>query len=72
MKGRTLRTVTTMKETRRRWSHPEPADMRKLLEGGLEPRSADGLRRHLRCCLRCTLLAGKVAAAEGSGVEVFE
>ena len=44
--------------------------MRKLLEGGLEAKSATALRRHLRDCLDCALLAGRLAAIQGTDLEV--
>ena len=70
MKRKGFHTVVTHEETRRRWSHPDPADMKRLVAGDLEPKRASALRRHLRCCVGCSLLAGRVAAVEGA--EGFE
>ena len=69
MKGKRLRQVTAMETTRRLRKHPEPEDMSKLLAGGLEPKSARALRRHLRSCLGCALLAGRLAAIQGTDLE---
>jgi hypothetical protein len=69
MKGKNYRLVGTVKEERRRRRHPDPEDMRKLLAGGLEAKSAKALRRHLRDCLDCALLAGRLAAIQGTDLE---
>lgn len=69
MKGKNYRLVGTVKEERRRRHHPDPEDMRKLLAGGLEAKSATALRRHLRSCLDCALLAGRLAAVQGIDLE---
>src|SRR5262245_53430776 len=69
MKGKKIRLVTTTKTTRRRWSHADPDEMRKLLEDALTPRQATALRRHLRSCLDCALLAGRLAAIQGVDLE---
>ena len=37
--------------------------------GGLEAKSAAAVRRHLRSCLDCALLAGRLAAIQGIDVE---
>ena len=70
MKGKSFHTVATTATVRRPWSHADPADMRKLLDGKLEPKSATALRRHLRSCLDCALLAGRLAAIQGTDLEV--
>lgn len=70
MKGKSCHLVTTTQVVRRRRSHADPEDMRKLLAGALEPRSATALRRHLRSCLDCVLLAGRVAAIQGTDLEM--
>lgn len=69
MKGKNYRLVGAVKEERRRRRHPDPEDMRRLLAGALEPRSATALRRHLRDCLDCALLAGRLAAIQGTDLE---
>ena len=69
MKGKRLRIATTTETDRRRWHHADPADMRRLLEDALEPRQAKALRRHLRSCLDCALLAGRLAAIQGMDLE---
>lgn len=69
MKGKSYRLVETVKEEHRRTRHPDLEDMRKLLAGGLEAKSATALRRHLRSCLDCALLAGRVAAVQGTDLE---
>lgn len=69
MKGKSFHLATTTKSIRRRWRHADPEDMRKLLEGELEAKSAVALRRHLRSCLECALLAGRVAAVQGIDLE---
>lgn len=69
MKGKKIRLATTTEIIRRRWHHADPDDMRKLLEDALEPRQAKALRRHLRDCLDCALLAGRVAAIQGTDLE---
>jgi hypothetical protein len=69
MKGKNYRLVGMVKEERRRRRHPDPDDMRRLLAGALEPRSATVLRRHLRDCLDCALLAGRLAAIQGADLE---
>ena len=70
MKRKGFHLVGTTKTVRRRRDHPEPEDLRKLLADGLEPRSATALRRHLRDCLDCALLAGRLAAIQGTDLEV--
>ncbi len=70
MKGKGFHLVATTKTARRRWSHADPEDMRKLLADGLEAKSATALRRHLRDCLDCALLAGRLAAIQGTDLEV--
>jgi len=72
MKGKRPRIVTTREETRRRWQHAEPEEMRKLLDGRLEPKSARALQRHLAGCLKCTLVAGRLAGMRDPGLERFE
>lgn len=69
MKGKSFHLAATTKTASRRWSHPDPEDMRKLLAGGLVAKSARALRRHLRSCLDCALLAGRVAAVQGTDLE---
>jgi len=69
MKGKKIRLATTTETIRRRWHHADPDDMRKLLRNGLEPRQATALRRHLRTCLDCALLAGRLAAIQGADLE---
>ena len=69
MKGKSFHTVATTATIRQRWHHPDPADMGKLLDGKLEPKSARALRRHLRSCLDCALLAGRLAAIQGVDLE---
>jgi hypothetical protein len=69
MKGKKIRLVTGTTTARRRWHHADPEDMRKLLKGALEPRQAKALRRHLRDCLDCALLAGRLAAIQGADLE---
>jgi hypothetical protein len=69
MKGKSFHLVGTTKAVRRRWDHPDPEDLRKLLAGSLEPKSATALRRHLRSCLDCALLAGRLAAIQGTDLE---
>jgi hypothetical protein len=70
MKGRSFHLVTTMESVRRRRRHADPEDMRKLLAGLLEPKSATALRRHLRSCFDCALLAGRLAAIQGTDLEM--
>lgn len=70
MKGKKIRLATTTETVRRRWHHADPADMRKLLQNGLEPGQAKALRRHLRDCLDCALLAGRLAAIQGTELEM--
>jgi anti-sigma factor RsiW len=70
MKRKRVHLVGTTKKASRRWSHADPEDMRKLLDGDLEPKSATALRRHLRDCLDCALLAGRLAAIQGTDLEV--
>ena len=69
MKGKRLRLATTTETVRRRWSHADPDDMRQLLEDALAPGQAKALRRHLRSCLDCALLAGRLAAVQGIDLE---
>lgn len=69
MKGKNFRLATTTETVRRRRNHADPDDMRKLLKDALEPRQAKALRRHLRSCLDCALLAGRVAAVQGTDLE---
>jgi len=70
MKGKNIHLVATTKEARRRWQHPEPEDMQKLLAGDLGAKNATALRRHLRNCLECALLAGRLAAIQGTDLEM--
>jgi hypothetical protein len=70
MKGKSFHLVGTTKTVRRRRGHPEPEDMQKLLAGGLDAKSATALRRHLRDCLDCALLAGRLAAIQGTDLEM--
>ena len=70
MKGKSFHLVTTTETARRLRQHADPEDMRKLLAGALEPKSATALRRHLRCCLDCALLAGRLAAIQGTDLEM--
>lgn len=70
MKGKSFHLAGTTKTGSRRWNHPDPEDMRKLLAGGLDAKSARALRRHLRNCLDCALLAGRVAAVQGTDLEM--
>lgn len=70
MKGKKIRLATTTETIRRRWSHADPDDMRKLLEDALAPGQAKALRRHLRDCLDCALLAGRLAAIQGTDLEM--
>ena len=70
MKGRMLRTATTMETIRRRRNHADPDDMRRLLQDALTPGRAKALRRHLRSCLDCALLAGRLAAIQGTDLEM--
>lgn len=69
MKGKGFHQVATTKTVRRRWRHADPEDMRKLLDGALEPRSATALRRHLGSCLDCALLAGRLAAIQDTDLK---
>lgn len=69
MKGKSFHLVATTKTVRQRRSHADPEDMRRLLDGALEPKSATALRRHLRSCLDCALLAGRLAAIQGTDLE---
>jgi hypothetical protein len=69
MKGKSFHLATTTESVRRRRRHADPEDMRKLLADGLEPKSATALRRHLRSCLDCALLAGRLAAIQGTDLE---
>lgn len=69
MKGKKFRNATTTAAVRRSWNHADPDDMRKLLKDALEPRQAKALRRHLRSCLDCALLAGRLAAVQGIDLE---
>ena len=69
MKGKRFRNASTTKAVHRRWNHADPDDMRKLLEDALEPRQAKAVRRHLRSCLDCALLAGRLAAIQGVDLE---
>ncbi|HEX5715098.1 MAG TPA: hypothetical protein VF179_02995 [Thermoanaerobaculia bacterium] len=62
--------MSTTETARRLRRHADPEDMRKLLEGALEAKSATALRRHLRSCLECALLAGRLAAIQGTDLEV--
>jgi hypothetical protein len=70
MKGKQFRNATTTETVRRRRSHADPDDMRKLLEDALAPGQAKALRRHLRDCLDCALLAGRLAAIQGTDLEM--
>jgi hypothetical protein len=70
MKGKRFHLVGTKKIARRAWQHPEPEEMQKLLAGGLETKNARALRRHLRSCLDCALLAGRLAAIQGTDLEM--
>lgn len=69
MKGKTLRTVVTTREVRRRWHHPDPEDLKRLAAGELETKRAGALQAHLRGCLRCSLLAGRAEARQEVGAE---
>jgi hypothetical protein len=69
MKGKSFRLATTKETARRPRKHADPEDMRKLLAGALEPKSARALRRHLRSCIDCALLAGRLAAIQGTDLE---
>jgi len=66
MKGKSFHLVSTTETARRLRRHADPEEMRKLLAGTLEARSAAALRRHLRNCLDCALLAGRLAAIQGT------
>ena len=70
MRGKSFHLVATTKTVRRRRSHADPEDMRRLLDGDLEPRRAKAVRRHLRDCLDCALLAGRLAAIQGTDLEM--
>jgi hypothetical protein len=70
MKGKNFRNATTHETVRRRRNHADPYDMRRLLQDALEPRQAKALRRHLRSCLDCALLAGRLAAIQGTNLEM--
>jgi len=70
MKGKSFHLVGTTKTVRRRRGHPEPEDLRRLLADDLAPKSATALRRHLRDCLDCALLAGRLAAIQGTDLEM--
>lgn len=70
MKGKSFHLAGTTKESSLRWNHPDPEDMRKLLECRLDAKSARALRRHLRSSLDCALLAGRVAAIQGTDLEM--
>lgn len=69
MKGKSFHLVGTTETARRRRRHADPEDMKRLLAGGLEPKDAKALRRHLRSCLDCALLAGRLAAIQGVDLE---
>lgn len=70
MKGKSFHLVASTKTSSRRWSHADPEDMRKLYAGRLDAKSATALRRHLRSCLDCALLAGRLAAVQGTDLEM--
>jgi hypothetical protein len=69
MKGKSFHLVGTTKTTLRRRRHADPADVHKLLADALDAKSAAALRRHLRSCLDCALLAGRLAAIQGTDLE---
>jgi len=67
-----FRLVTTTEEVRRRWHHADPEEIRKLLAGALGPQRARAVQRHLHGCLKCTLVAGRLAGMRDPGPERLE
>jgi len=72
MKGKRYRLGSTTEETRRRWHHADPEEIRKLLAGTLGPQRARAVQRHLHDCLKCTLQAGRLVGLQDAAVEGFE